>query len=179
MIPSFFLHLLLLPFSPRTLSSMKSSALLYTILWSISGCDVREAFLLQLKTGSFLLFPKIETSMEMNVPLCEYEDDGWDDASNNLVKLLLQENSLLQGGRFGTHQMKGIEDMTIDTLMQTLPTIELSKHSTSKTINFGGKLSFILSFLFPECPPTGATYIFTVPTCTTTINQSRPLCIKC
>jgi hypothetical protein len=79
MIPSFFLHLLLLPFSPRTLSSMKSSALLYTILWSISGCDVREAFLLQLKTGSFLLFPKIETSMEMNVPLCEYEDDGWDD----------------------------------------------------------------------------------------------------
>jgi hypothetical protein len=38
---------------------------------------------------------------------------------NNLVKLLLQENSLLQGGRFGTHQMKGIEDMTIDTLVQT------------------------------------------------------------
>jgi hypothetical protein len=60
--------------------------------------------------------------MEMNVHLCEYQDDGWDDASNNLVTLLLQENSFLQGGRFGAHQMKGIEDMTIDTLIQTLPT---------------------------------------------------------
>ncbi len=102
----------------------------------------------------FLLFPKIETSMEMNVPLCEYQDDGWDDASNNLVKLPLQENSFLEGGRFRTHQMKGIEDMRIDTLIQTLPTIELSKHSTRKpSILVAPKLSFILSFLFPRVPP--------------------------
>ncbi len=33
---------------------------------------------------------------------------------------------------------------------------------------FGGKLSFIPSFLFPE-RPTIAAYIFTAPTCTTTI----------
>jgi hypothetical protein len=92
--------------------------------------------------------------MEMNVPLCEYQDDGWDDASNNLVKLPLQENSFLEGGRFRTHQMKGIEDMRIDTLIQTLPTIELSKHSTRKpSILVAPKLSFILSFLFPRVPP--------------------------
>jgi len=131
MIPSFFLLLLLLLFSPPTLSSMKmgegssalkSSALLYTILCSISGCGVREASCYNWKQD-LSPFPKIETSMEMNVPLCEYQDDGWDDGSKQPCHTpLLQENSFPQGGRFWAHQMKGIEDMTIDTLIQTLPT---------------------------------------------------------
>jgi hypothetical protein len=44
---------------------------------------------------------------------------------------------------------------------------------TQKTINFGGKLSFILSFLFFLSASTAAaTYIFTAPNYTTTITTS-------
>jgi NADH:ubiquinone oxidoreductase subunit 5 (subunit L)/multisubunit Na+/H+ antiporter MnhA subunit len=39
---------------------------------------------------------------------------------------------------------------------------------TSFSINFGGKLSFILTFLFLSAS-TAATCIFTAPICTTTI----------
>jgi hypothetical protein len=50
-------------------------------------------------------------------------------------------------------------------------------HSTGdemqKTINFGGKLSFILSFLFLNAS-TAATYIFTHPNFTSTIISLEP-----
>jgi hypothetical protein len=42
---------------------------------------------------------------------------------------------------------------------------------TQKTINFGGKLSFIVSFLSAS---TAATYIFTDPNFTTTIISLKP-----
>jgi hypothetical protein len=45
---------------------------------------------------------------------------------------------------------------------------EITGTQTSFSTNFGGNLSFILSFPFPE-RLTSATYIFTAPTCTTTI----------
>jgi hypothetical protein len=38
-----------------------------------------------------------------------------------------------------------------------------------QTINFGSKLSFILSFLLFLSASTAATYIFIAPNCTTTI----------
>jgi hypothetical protein len=43
-------------------------------------------------------------------------------------------------------------------------------------INFGAKLSFILSFLFPECLHCyySTAYIFTTPNCTTTIFSLGP-----
>jgi len=47
-------------------------------------------------------------------------------------------------------------------------------YETPKTINFGGKLSFILSFLFFLSASTAATYIFTAPNCTTTIIGLQP-----
>ncbi len=40
---------------------------------------------------------------------------------------------------------------------------------TQKTINFGGKLSFILCFFFSWAPPMPATYIFTACIYATTI----------
>jgi hypothetical protein len=43
-----------------------------------------------------------------------------------------------------------------------------------KTINFGGKLSFILSFLLPECP----THISTSPTRTITKISLEPCALK-
>ncbi len=52
---------------------------------------------------------------------------------------------------------------------------EITGTQTSFSTNFGGKLSFILCFLFPDrlhC--TAATYIFTAPTCTTTIITLKP-----
>jgi hypothetical protein len=49
---------------------------------------------------------------------------------------------------------------------------------TSFSTNFGGKLSFILSFLFPERPSTAATYIFTAPTRTTTIITLEPCALN-
>jgi hypothetical protein len=48
---------------------------------------------------------------------------------------------------------------------------------TSFSTNFGGKLSFVLSFLFPErlhC----RYYIFTAPTCTTTIITLEPCALN-
>jgi len=49
---------------------------------------------------------------------------------------------------------------------------------TQKTINFGGKLSFILSFLFLECLHCTATFIFSAPTCTTTIITLEPCALN-
>jgi hypothetical protein len=40
---------------------------------------------------------------------------------------------------------------------------------TQKTINFGSKLSFILSFPFSLSASTAVTYVFTAHNCTTTI----------
>jgi hypothetical protein len=45
---------------------------------------------------------------------------------------------------------------------------------TSFSTNFGAKLSFIPSFLFPECLRCCYIYIFTPPTCTTTIITYEP-----
>jgi len=47
---------------------------------------------------------------------------------------------------------------------------EITGTQTSFSTNFGGKLSFIRSFLFS----TGVTYIFTAPTCTTIIITLKP-----
>jgi hypothetical protein len=49
---------------------------------------------------------------------------------------------------------------------------------TQKTINFGSKLSFILSFLFFVSASTAATYIFTAPNCTTTIINVEPCALN-
>jgi len=46
---------------------------------------------------------------------------------------------------------------------------EITGTQTKFSTNFGGKLSFMLSFLFPERLHCCATYVFTVPTSTTTI----------
>jgi hypothetical protein len=52
---------------------------------------------------------------------------------------------------------------------------EFGHTETQKIINFGGKPSFILSFLFSWAPPLlAATYIFTAPNCTTTIISLEP-----
>jgi hypothetical protein len=48
---------------------------------------------------------------------------------------------------------------------------------TKFSANFDGKLSFILSFLFPEFI-SAATYIFTAPTCTTTIVTLEPCALN-
>jgi hypothetical protein len=45
---------------------------------------------------------------------------------------------------------------------------------TQKTINFGGKLSFYPVFPFFLSASTAVTYIFTAPTCTTTIINPEP-----
>jgi hypothetical protein len=55
---------------------------------------------------------------------------------------------------------------------------EITGTQTSFSTNFGGKLSFILCFLFPERPSTAATYIFTAPTCTTTIITLEPCALN-
>jgi hypothetical protein len=56
---------------------------------------------------------------------------------------------------------------------------EITGMQTKFSTNFDGKLSFILSFLFPELI-SAATYIFTAPTCKTNYyGYSRTLCIKC
>jgi hypothetical protein len=49
---------------------------------------------------------------------------------------------------------------------------------TQKTINFGGKLSFILSFISPARASTAATYIFTAPNCATTITSVEPCALN-
>jgi len=46
-------------------------------------------------------------------------------------------------------------------------------YDTQKTINFGGKLSFILSFLFQNAA-NAATYIFTAPNCITNVISLEP-----
>jgi len=54
---------------------------------------------------------------------------------------------------------------------------EITETQTSFSTNFGSKLSFILCFLFPErlhC----STYIFTAPTCTTTIITLEPCALN-
>ncbi len=45
---------------------------------------------------------------------------------------------------------------------------------TQKTINFGGKLRFILCFLFPERLHCCYIYIFTAPSCQSTIISLEP-----
>jgi hypothetical protein len=47
---------------------------------------------------------------------------------------------------------------------------------TQKTINFGGKLSFSLSFLFPK--RLHCCYILTAPTCTSTIISLEPCALN-
>jgi hypothetical protein len=49
---------------------------------------------------------------------------------------------------------------------------------TEQTINFGGKLSFILAFLFFLIASTAATYIFTAPTCTSFIITIEPCALN-
>ncbi len=49
---------------------------------------------------------------------------------------------------------------------------------TQKTINFGGKLSLILSFSFFLIASTAATYIFTAPNCTTTVIGLEPCALN-
>jgi len=51
---------------------------------------------------------------------------------------------------------------------------KIIRTQTCFSINFGGKLSFILSFLFPERLECCYIYIFTAPTCTTTIITFEP-----
>jgi hypothetical protein len=51
---------------------------------------------------------------------------------------------------------------------------EITLIQTSFSTNFGGKLSFILSFLFLERLHCCYVYIFTAPTCTTTIISLEP-----
>ncbi len=46
---------------------------------------------------------------------------------------------------------------------------EITGTQTKFSTNFGAKLSFNLSFIFPESAPTAATYTFSAPTCTITI----------
>ncbi len=50
------------------------------------------------------------------------------------------------------------------------------RDETQKSINFGDKLSFILSFFlfFLSASTAAATYIFTAPNCTTTIINLEP-----
>jgi hypothetical protein len=52
-------------------------------------------------------------------------------------------------------------------------------HSLVHQAIFGGKVSFILSFLFFLSASTAATCNFTAPSCTTYYNYSWTLCIKC
>jgi hypothetical protein len=54
---------------------------------------------------------------------------------------------------------------------------EVTGTQTSLSTNFGGKLSFIASFLFPV-RSTAATYICTAPTCTTTIITLEPCALN-
>jgi hypothetical protein len=54
---------------------------------------------------------------------------------------------------------------------------EITGTQTSFPTNFGGKLSFILSFPLPQ-RLTAATYIFTAPTCTTTITSLEPCALS-
>jgi hypothetical protein len=56
--------------------------------------------------------------------------------------------------------------------------MEIIGTQTSFFTNFGSTLSFILCFLFPEGPCTTATYIFTAPTCTTTIITLHPCALN-
>jgi hypothetical protein len=55
---------------------------------------------------------------------------------------------------------------------------ETTETQTSFSTHFGGKLSFILSFLFPERLQWCYIYTFTAPTYTTTTIILKPLCIK-
>jgi len=55
---------------------------------------------------------------------------------------------------------------------------EISGVQTSLSRNFSGKLSFIPSFLFLERASTAAKYIFTAPTCTTTIITFDPCALN-
>jgi hypothetical protein len=55
---------------------------------------------------------------------------------------------------------------------------EITGTQTSLSTNFGVKLSFILSFLFPELLHHCYIYIFTAPTCTTTIITFKPCALN-
>jgi hypothetical protein len=56
---------------------------------------------------------------------------------------------------------------------------EITGTQTNFSTNFGGKLIFILSFLFPErLHFTVATYIFTAPTCTTIVITLEPCALN-
>jgi hypothetical protein len=61
---------------------------------------------------------------------------------------------------------------------ETQKTIDVEGDETQKTIDFGGKLSFILSFLFLERLHCCYIYIFTAPTCTTTIITLEPCALN-
>jgi hypothetical protein len=54
---------------------------------------------------------------------------------------------------------------------------EITGTQTSFSTNFGGKLSFLLSFLCPGTS-TAATYIFTAPTCRITIVTLKPCALN-
>jgi len=70
---------------------------------------------------------------------------------------------------FGTigYQMRGMK------ILQN----EITGIQASFSTNFGGKLSFILSFLFLTAS-TAAAYIFTAPACTTTIISLQPCALN-
>jgi hypothetical protein len=56
---------------------------------------------------------------------------------------------------------------------------EITKTQSNFSTKIGGKLSFMLSFLFPErLHSTVGTYVFTVPTCTTTIITLEPCALN-
>jgi len=55
---------------------------------------------------------------------------------------------------------------------------EITGTQTSFPTNIGAKLSFVPSFLFPERLQSAATYLFTAPTCTTTIITLQPCALN-
>jgi hypothetical protein len=55
---------------------------------------------------------------------------------------------------------------------------EITGTQTNFSTNFGGKLSFILSFVFPERLHCCYIYTFTAPTCTTTIITLEPCALN-
>jgi hypothetical protein len=73
------------------------------------------------------------------VPLCEYRDDGWDDATKQPCQTPIARKQFSTRRKiWNSSNEGGIEDMIIDTLIQTLPTIRVIQTQHQKTINFGG-----------------------------------------
>jgi hypothetical protein len=100
------------------------------------------------------------------------DNDFSQDFLYNKVVLKVRRLGAENGQQF--QHNRGIECVTGNENLQN----EITGTQTIFSTNFGGKLSFILSFLFPERLHCCYIYIFTAPTYATTIITLEPCALN-